>query len=78
MGWKRILTYDDKPNYYKPVKIIADGKVHNDWHRLSDGDSEYYGSLNTNLIIDGDTVTHWDKLDGQKRSVLIEKIPSNE
>lgn len=76
MAWKRILTYDDKPNYYHGVKIFVNGTVYYDWHRLSDGEDEYYGSLNTNIIIDSAGVTHWGELDTRKRSVLIEKIPS--
>jgi len=59
MEWIKILGNDDKPNYYKGVIIFADGKIHYDWHRLSDGDDEYYGSLNTDLIIDSSKVTHW-------------------
>lgn len=59
MEWIKIVNRDDKPNYYKGVIIFADGKIYCDWHRLSDGDSEFYGSLKTDLIIDGDKVTHW-------------------
>lgn len=76
MKWKTILTDDDKPNYYHGVKIIIKGIVYNGWHRLSsdDGD-EYYGSINTDVLLDSQVVTHWSELDTEKRSVLIEKIP---
>ena len=62
MSWKKILTNDDKPVYYKPVIIFAKNKIQYKWHRLSDGDNEYYGSLDTDIIIPGEDVTHWREL----------------
>ena len=62
IAWKKITTREDKPKYYKPVIIFANNKIHYDWHRLSDGEYEYYGSLNTDVIIPGEEVTHYAEL----------------
>ena len=74
MKWKRILINDDKPDYYHGVKIIVNGIVYNDWHKLSDGENEYYGPMDTSSLIT-EKVTHWTELDTETRSVLIEKMP---
>ena len=60
--FKKIITNDDVPPYYKDVIIIANGKIHYQWHRLSNGEDEFYGSLLTDLIILGKDVTHWRDL----------------
>lgn len=62
MEWKRIITKEDKPEYFHGVIIFAKGEVCYDWHRLSNGDSEYYGSLDTDRIIPSSEVTHWMEL----------------
>lgn len=52
-----ISINDEKPIYNKAV-IIFDGKdIHYEWHRLADEDGEFYGSLNTDRMIEH--VTHW-------------------
>lgn len=58
MEW--ISVKDEKPTYYKGV-IIFDGKnIYYDWHRMADEEGEFYGSMNTNKIIE--TITHWRPL----------------
>ena len=57
-GFTEIET-EDEPDYYKNVDIIVNGVVHENWHRLSNGESCYYGSLETNTIIPAEEVTHW-------------------
>ena len=60
--FKKIVTHDDVPPYYKDVILIANGKIYYQWHRLGNGENEFYGSLLTDLIIDGKDVTHWRDL----------------
>ena len=61
MNW--ILTEDREPDYYKNVTIfIEDGSVLSEWHRLSDGEKTYYGSLNTDAIIPANEVIKWIEL----------------
>jgi len=62
MSWKKILIHDDKPVYYKPVIIFAKNKVCYKWHRVSNGEDEYYCSQDTDAIIPGEEVTHWREL----------------
>ena len=58
-NFKKIETGDDLPPYYKNVILIANEKIYYEWHRLSNGEKEFYGSLWTDLIIDAKDVTHW-------------------
>ena len=60
MSWIKILTYEDKPNYYKPVTIFANNKIYYERARVcGDDDDEYYTSLDTDIIIPSEEVTHW-------------------
>ena len=62
-GWIDITK--ERPPYYSPVDILDEDQVaHEDWHRLSDGEREYYGNLNDNRIISGTAITHWRKRSG--------------
>lgn len=55
-----IYTKYEKPDYYRNVTIFCDdGSVLSEWHRLSDGENEYYGSLNTDSIIPSNEVIKW-------------------
>lgn len=54
-GW--ISVKDEKPVYYKGVIIFDGEKIHYEWHRLADEEGEFYGSTNTDRIIE--KVTHW-------------------
>ena len=60
--WNKITTSDTEPNYYHNVMIVANGKIYYEFHRLSNGDDIYYGSLNTDKIIYANEVTHWAEL----------------
>ena len=59
-----ISMDEEKPTYYTPVDIMikfAD-TVLEDFHRLSDGDHEYYASLKSDRIISNPS--HWRKRKG--------------
>lgn len=62
MNW--ININDEKPTWYQNVELkVKGGKVEQHWHRLcGDWDNVYYGSLETNKIIDEEDVTHWKYL----------------
>lgn len=50
IGWIDVKLQE--PVYYKPV-IVMDSKdiIHKDWSRVSDGETTYYISLKTNLVL---------------------------
>lgn len=52
-----IDVHVQKPDYYKNVMVIDKGNIYHNFHRLSDGESEYYGSLETDKILT--EVSHW-------------------
>lgn len=49
MHW--IDINEQKPEYYTNVTIDTGEEILENFHRLSDGDTEYYGSLETNKIV---------------------------
>lgn len=55
---------DEKPAYYASVDILTDSQILEDWHRLSDGDHEFYANLRNNSIVYNPT--HWRKRPGVK------------
>jgi len=61
-----IQTLFEKPPYYTPIDIWDGKKTLMNWHRLSDGDNEFYANLKDNKIIDSNHVTYWRKLPGVK------------
>lgn len=62
MKWIDIKK--EKPFWYTNVEIKVNGIAMKNWHRLTDGmDSIYYGSLETDEIINEDDVTHWRNLE---------------
>lgn len=61
MNW--IDINKEQPVWYSNVELMVDGKVEQHWHRLTDGDIVYYGSLKTNRIILENDVSHWRQLE---------------
>lgn len=61
MKWISIKS--EKPIWYKNIDIKVGGKVKLNWHRLNgDNNDIYYGSLETDEIIDETNVTHWREI----------------
>lgn len=57
-GW--IRTADSQPEYYRNVLItLKDGSILDNWHRVSDGEKDYYCSPNTDAIIMADDVVKY-------------------
>jgi len=54
-GW--ISIKEQKPDLYINLIIFDGEKIHYEWHRLVDEDGEFYGSLDTDKIIE--RITHW-------------------
>ena len=53
----------NKPPYYTPVDVLdINMNVWEDWHRLSDGDKDYYCNPRTDHLTQN--VTHWRKRPG--------------
>jgi hypothetical protein len=60
LPWTSIL--DELPPYYIPVDIYVNGDVHEDWHRVSNGEIDYYCNSRDDKITT--FVTHWRKRQG--------------
>jgi len=57
---KWIDINDEVPIWYTNVDIKVGEEIREKWHRLtSDGDTIYYGSLETDEIIFESEVSHW-------------------
>lgn len=55
------------PIWYSNVELKINGVVRQHWHRLtSDGETVYYGSLDTDEIIYETEVSHWRPLQTKK------------
>ena len=52
----------EQPIWYKDVEVLTDGKVKSNFHRLSDGENIYYGTLESDEIIHEKSITHWREL----------------
>ncbi len=61
MNW--IDINKEQPEWYTNVELKVDGKTEQHWHRLSDGEVIYYGSLQTDRIIYENEVSHWRLLE---------------
>jgi hypothetical protein len=59
-----IAIEDEKPPYYSPIDMWDGKELYEDWHRLSNGDHDYYASLWDNKI--KRHITHWAKRPGMK------------
>jgi len=57
-GWTNILK--ELPRYYDNIHImLTNGETLMNWHRLSNGEQEFYGSMETDRIIAEDEVVCW-------------------
>ncbi len=55
-----IDVKDIKPDYYKQVIIFTNrGKILYEWHRLNDGEYDFYANLNNGDLLGINEVTHW-------------------
>jgi len=58
---------EEQPTWYSNVELKVDGVIRQNWHRLSGDDNEiYYGSLETDEIINEESVTHWRPLNNKE------------
>jgi len=57
-----ISTLDELPPYYISVDIYVNGDVHEDWHRVSNGEIDYFCNPRNNRITT--FVSHWRKRKG--------------
>ncbi len=64
MNW--INTKDQVPDYYKVVIVFDGCNIYYEYHRLSNGEDEYYGNTNNDFIIY--EVTHWMPLPEKPKS----------
>lgn len=60
MKWIDISK--EKPIWYSNVELKVNDVVKQHWHRLTDGETVYYGSLETDEIIYEKEVSHWRPL----------------
>ena len=85
-GWRDINK--EKPVYYCPVNITVstpigvDGTVRferlEDWHRLSDGDNDFYGNDKNDRVIFQSEVTHWTYTENLDTTNINPKTQRNE
>jgi len=61
MNW--IDINKEQPEWYTNIELMVGGKVEQHWHKLTDGEVIYYGSLQTDRIIYENEVSHWRLLE---------------
>jgi len=62
--WISLEYGDEKPPYYSPIDIWDGKELYENWHRVSNGQYDYYCNQRDNRIVRH--VTHWAKLPGVK------------
>jgi len=56
-GRKWVAIKDEKPPYYSHIDIWDGKELRTNWHRLSNGDSDFYANSQDNKITR--LITHW-------------------